>query len=482
MRHVLIALLLASPLAAQGPTAGPVTRRDLADAYLAIDGLVAARGLPDDRAAAVNRAFDVSTLAFFGGNYAKVLRDMHTLYAGVVGDTAPSSVTRRLLSLRVRAGSRVVLPGETVRAVLTQMYADSAWADPLGVTVELSRGGKVVSSKPVEIPGGVAGGYQASVEFPAPPLGARGAPSRLSVILRPARGATVARPEAFVFVLPRPADSLRVALLRRLDALAPLADSLRQAEASVRARAGLLVTEPAADNSAQFMADLAQLSMDVERELATLERGANPYAGRRGGAWRVVRSATATVPFRLYVPKAPRTPMPVVVALHGAGADENMFFDGYGAGILTTLAEQRGFVVISPVSSTIGRDVAVFDSLLAVVDREVPIDTSRIHVLGHSMGAGVATQLAVQRASRLKAVAMMAGGGAVTSAATPPLLFLGAEVDQVIPEPRVKQAFDRAVAAGAKAEYRRVDGYGHTLMVGRELPAVIDWLLATPRR
>ena len=34
--------------------------------------------------------------------------------------------------------------------------------------------------------------------------------------------------------------------------------------------------------------------------------------------------------------------MPVVVALHGAGGSENLFFEGYGAGHIVTECRKRG--------------------------------------------------------------------------------------------------------------------------------------------
>lgn len=41
-------------------------------------------------------------------------------------------------------------------------------------------------------------------------------------------------------------------------------------------------------------------------------------------------------------------PRPLLVVLHGAGGDENMFPEAYGAGIIKRIAEKHGLLVASP--------------------------------------------------------------------------------------------------------------------------------------
>ena len=40
--------------------------------------------------------------------------------------------------------------------------------------------------------------------------------------------------------------------------------------------------------------------------------------------------------------------VPLVLALHGAGGSENMFFDGYGDGKVARLCAERGWLLAAP--------------------------------------------------------------------------------------------------------------------------------------
>jgi predicted esterase len=272
-------------------------------------------------------------------------------------------------------------------------------------------------------------------------------------------------------------SAVRAALearLGRLDSTGVLA----QAVASAKARAALLVDVPAPDRSAEFLSDPVRLAADVTREVAALEQGTNPYAGRRGDVWRVLRGdGGVPVPVRVVVPPS-RRPLGVLVALHGAGGDENMFVDAYGAGVTPRLAAEANLVLVSPATTAFARSPATLDSLLAVLGREHRIDATRVYLLGHSMGAGAAAKLAGERPQRVRAAACLAGGAPVTVAGAPPVLFLGAALDPVIPASRVKAA----AAATPTGTYEERAQEGHTLMVGSGVRRAVPWLVSQPAR
>jgi hypothetical protein len=272
-------------------------------------------------------------------------------------------------------------------------------------------------------------------------------------------------------------SAVRAALearLGRLDSTGVLA----QAVASAKARAALLVDVPAPDRSAEFLSDPVRLAAEVTREVAALERGTNPYAGRRGDVWRVLRGdGGVLVPVRVVVPPS-RRPLGVLVALHGAGGDENMFVDAYGAGVTPRLAAEANLVLVSPATTAFARSPATLDSLLAVLGREHRIDATRVYLLGHSMGAGAAAKLAGERPQRVRAAACLAGGAPVTVAGAPPVLFLGAALDPVIPASRVKAA----AAATPTGTYEERAQEGHTLMVGSGVRRAVPWLVSQPAR
>jgi dienelactone hydrolase len=101
-----------------------------------------------------------------------------------------------------------------------------------------------------------------------------------------------------------------------------------------------------------------------------------------------------------------------------------------------------------------------------------------VYLLGHSMGAGAAARLAQERPRALTAVACLAGGAGVTAAGAPPVLFLGAQLDPIIPAARVKAA----AAATPTGVYEERVNEGHTLMVRGAVLRALPWMLQQPRR
>lgn len=259
--------------------------------------------------------------------------------------------------------------------------------------------------------------------------------------------------------------------------------ALQQAHAAASARAGLLTDVASTSRSIELFIQPRAHAAAVTREVDALRAGRNPYAGRSGDWWReIVVSADKRVPVRLIAPpSAVRAGVraPLIVALHGAGGDENMFVDAYGAGVISRLADSLGALIVSPLAN--GFTAAAFDSVVAVVQREYAVDSTRVYVVGHSMGAGITAMLANTRGARLAAVAAVAGGAPITAADAPPALFIAGGVDPVIPAARVKAAAEATRAAGRTMEYRELPSEGHTLIVGRVLPDAIAWLFTHSR-
>jgi poly(3-hydroxybutyrate) depolymerase len=153
----------------------------------------------------------------------------------------------------------------------------------------------------------------------------------------------------------------------------------------------------------------------------------------------------AEMPYRVYVPTHwNRTrSLPIVLFLHGAGANESTYLD-MAQGLLGELAEQHGYIVVSPLGFTpLGaygnplRLPAVFGesqtaaaqraavtaerrreldlseleviTALEIVTEEYGADRSRTFLAGHSMGSGGAWHLAARYPERWRAVAPMSG-------------------------------------------------------------------------
>lgn len=464
-----------APAPSAAPAAQAVTRRDLADAYLLVDRIVATRGMPEAMRARWNQDFDRTTLAFFGGDFPKVLRDMHDLAARILGDSAAGSPTRQLLALRLRATPRLATPEDSaVRLVLTVMYAGEG--EPARrVRLRVAEGdGRTVTEGQVVVPAGIAAGSDVEFVVRRSQLPQRN--GRLTVTAE-LDGATTTL-ETPLFLFEQRAGAVRAELERSAAALPVTTDA--QALASVRARLGLLRDVPDEGSTAQFLADPVALTAALVDELLALSTQRDPYR-RTGDIWRVLQMPNGRVPFRLYIPPQARTTttLPLVIALHGAGADENMFFDGYGAGRLRTLADSLGFIVFAPSTNDFARDPATLDSAIALVARANAFDRSRVYMLGHSLGAGVTLRFATQRRDVLRAAALIAGAGAVPADQTVvPSLFIAAERDLVIPAARVRAAYDALQARGAAVEFAMSEGWGHTHVVGVELGRALAFLLA----
>ena len=219
-----------------------------------------------------------------------------------------------------------------------------------------------------------------------------------------------------------------------------------------------------------MLLDVGSLARELDLEVAALERGEAPFAGREGNHWRTLEgTAASAVPFRVYAPGSAlkqAKPLPVVIAFHGMGGDENMFLYGYGGGELARQADRLGFLAVTPRSEPFLRDPRVFDRLLAQLKSDYSIDASRIYVLGHSMGTGAVTRLAATRHEEIAAAVCIAGG---SGAGHVPTLAIRGALD----------AFGFMARGGSKQEHVTslvLENWGHTLVVGDRLGFAFDWL------
>jgi predicted esterase len=370
-----VALGLVAPwLPASAQPSGDTLRATLARAYLTVDRITSRRVFDDGTRASINRAFDRTTLQFFGGRFAVAAAGLDSLTSAL--------------------------------------------------------------------------GLQPGDAPTPPPLGdARRIDGKLPSVVRDSTGA------------------------------------LQQAHAAATSRASLLTDVASTSRSIELFIQPRAHAAAVTREVEALRTGRNPYAGRSGDWWREI-----VVGAGRRVPCAGRAA--VGGAFRRAGAA-----DRRAARRRRRREHVRGCLRRRRHHAA-GRFARVpwwchrwptdsrrsaFDSVVAVVRREYAVDSTRVYVVGHSMGAGITALLANARGARLAAVAALAGGAAITAADAPPALFMAGGVDPVIPAARVKAAADATRAAGRTMEYRELPSEGHTLIVGRVLPEAIGWLF-THRR
>lgn len=148
-------------------------------------------------------------------------------------------------------------------------------------------------------------------------------------------------------------------------------------------------------------------------EVEALAKGQPLLTIDRPGDFRVwLHAGNTSVANRLLVPKNPKgrdAKIPLVLALHGAGGSENLFFDAYGAGKIVRLCEERGWLLLAP-RAGLGRGADPV-RLIEALAEHYPVDRQRVYAVGHSMGAGMLMRHASSSPTTYRAIALLGGGG-----------------------------------------------------------------------
>ena len=463
-----IAAVAACLLATATAIAVPPDRADLAAAYVRIDRLAQRLPKTPENRVALNKGFDGLTDEFFAGLFSRALTALANLETDVLG-LAPQAREELLYLL----GHRFVLTPRVMTAGLDAETCITLSAVPLDGMAEGSQPvAAVFLAGPVrfEVP------YQRELSVLLPAKMHEG-PIDLFLMFESLGDIPVGK----TYSLHGGLEGRSASITKRLAALETAGALDASSLASLKARAALLSQDANRAQSASFLADIPALAAAVEQELTEAEAGRRPYA-KRGEIWRVYRALGIDLPTRQFCPDG-EGPFPLVVALHGAGGDENMFFDGYGDGTLAKLAHERTFALVSPPTIPFSISPKLLERFLDEVARDLPIDRSRVLLVGHSMGAMAASRLAVGSEPLVAGAACIAGfsDGARDRSAAPRAVYL-AELDPIFAADRMRATVEAAKERGLAIEVEEIEGEGHTLVVDQVLPAAIDWLLARPAR
>lgn len=182
------------------------------------------------------------------------------------------------------------------------------------------------------------------------------------------------------------------------------------------------------------------------------------------------------VPLRVRMPAVrPGERVPLVLALHGAGGSENLFFEGYGNGAIVPLVEERGWALVAPRLAF--EAPPELEALVLGLSHDLPIDPARVVLVGHSMGAMLATSAVNARPGAFRGAALIAGAGSPAALETWrdfPLFLATAEHD--FARRGVERLRDELIAADAtRLTYRLVPTSEHLTVVGEALPAVFEF-------
>jgi predicted esterase len=226
-----------------------------------------------------------------------------------------------------------------------------------------------------------------------------------------------------------------------------------------------------------------RLLAEAEALDASLASGKEYYGPQRTGQfWLTIPTGASPVPVRIFVPEQAKSgkPLPVVVALHGAGGSENMFLDAYGYGLVGRLAAERGWYLVAPRAGGLFDDAPPVPAIIDELAKVYPIDKNHVFVVGHSMGAMQSVALAQQSLGRFAAIAPLGGGGRVFKPEVfrelPVFIGCGKEDFLLGGAQGLKATLEKAGAT--RVSYKEYPNVEHMLVVQEALPEVFKFFAA----
>jgi len=227
----------------------------------------------------------------------------------------------------------------------------------------------------------------------------------------------------------------------------------------------------------------------------------------------------AEMPYHLYVPGSykPGVPMPLILALHGAGGGVDYFFRTTKD--LPALCDKYGFIFVSPLgynafggygASGLPREEALnvtapnppdprrpkwtpdeakkatelseqdVLNVLALVEKEYSVNTSRVYLMGHSMGGNGTWYLGQKYPERWTAMAVLSGGFGFVGYQYDrikgiPLFIAAGSNDIAIHGEQALRDMAKLEAAGLKPKYVEIEGGTHMSMIPPTVPQVLEF-------
>jgi predicted esterase len=279
-------------------------------------------------------------------------------------------------------------------------------------------------------------------------------------------------------------DGRRKALGEALDALP------KPAGVDAESAHGLLavLNELAAKKALETNYPAARLLGEAEAAAKAVAAKQAYYGKDRPGEfWLKLPGGKEPAAVRVFVPEGakPGNPLPLVIALHGAGGSENLFFDGYGRGAAVRLCRERGWLLVAPRTAGFAF-TASFDGLIDDLAKLYPVDRKRVFVVGHSMGAAQAVSAAQASPECFAGVAALGGGGAVQKSdklkAVPFFVGVGAKDFALGMARALKKGLEQAGVT--TVQYREYPEIEHLVIVQAVLPEVFAFFdkCAAPKK
>ncbi len=240
--------------------------------------------------------------------------------------------------------------------------------------------------------------------------------------------------------------------------------------------------------------------------LKSVEAGKDPLLRIKGEHARHYAFAEAgeIMPYRVFVPSKydGKSRLPLVVVLHGGGADQDTYFKLRGP-VLTTEAEKHGFIIVTPLGyrpgGGWGRAAAPFTApnapvepgrlrmaelsetdafnVIDLVSKEYGTDPARTYLMGNSMGGGGTWHLGAKYPDRWAAIAPCAAttvgdGFPVERLKRMPLLYTVGEKDNV---ERSREMVRWAKEHGLDIPIDEIKDGTHDLSIWINLPNIFNF-------
>jgi predicted esterase len=493
----LVLFLLTFTALASAQDAGQVLRLSVGFNSLK-NTLTAENKLSSDQLKEVERLGELAKQANAAGRFGEALKHMYHGIALMRGQAwTPQRAFAAAITLKV--DHAMLEPGEPFTVRIVQIYAlDEALAGKLNGTVALLPMKGDERLKEWNTIDGVA------ADFTRQPLEAKiVAPEveagnyRLTLRLQAAGGEPIVKTITV---------HVERGLATQVTALKQRAAKL-ESDFTTKPRAALLAALP----SVRYRLSLYDLAsageinferLDFQGELKestlmldTLAAGKDPFAGRKGDFRKAYLSKAdnSYQPYRVFVPSSydGTRAFPLVIALHGMGADENSYFEHYANGLFKEEAERHGYIVAcpkgrGPASMYMGdaeRDVM---DVMAEMMRAYRVDPDRVYLTGHSMGGFGTLSIAMNHPELFAAIAPVAGGVmspmGLTKIARVPQLLIHGDADRTVPVERSRLIVAAGKKLGAEIKYVEVPGGDHGSVVAPHFKDVFDWFDAHKRK
>ena len=227
----------------------------------------------------------------------------------------------------------------------------------------------------------------------------------------------------------------------------------------------------------------------IEEVVSSLAKGQNPFARERGEVERAYQASNGSFfPYRLYIPRSydGASAMPLVVMLHGALGDEHYYFSGlFDPNVIKTEADRRGCILVGVNGrGRFGLSPEDVFEVITAVTRDYKIDSSRISLTGHSMGALATWVVAGSKPELFAAIASVSGGpptqgdalnGLLAKLKTTPAMIVHGVQDGIAPVQLSRTMKEAAEKAGLRVSYLEIPDGDHLSVVASTFPAIMEF-------